>query len=533
MTRSESFIVTKDGDNYNLLETDVLKQYAIKSTESNQIDVNGDEAHIVDTLDPLYNPQELTKLLEMNTWHEKCVDAIASDSSGIGFNLVPKKGVDNPSDEEQKLLNEFFENIRPSVNKVLYKRMYDTRAIGYGAIEVIRHNGQDSPIKDLKYIPSHTLKRMKDGVRAVQEVGINKVYFVLMDKNKEKIGKNWVYYNVDKKTGEKSFNTIPEENRANEIIFTSIHTPRTKYYGVTKIVPAIRAIYGDIHRANYNSSFFKNFGMPAFAVVVTGDFEPDLQPGEDGYDEKKTLKYNIKEQIKEVIKNPHSAITIMVPTRVGEEDTKVEVKIEPLSVETKEASFRLYRKDNRDEILAAHGMDPNRVGVYESGKLNGSNSDSLDNAYKTTLINSLKADNEDDINYYVLRLGLGINDWEFRIVDNDPNIEFRKIETIKAKMEIAVQALQNGIKSPNEAREYLSELGLQRIDDSKMDEFYFNGQLLGSTYVPPNGENTVYKALESEIFKSVDKDDARRNSSDEDSEFVRSLKHFRESRKIS
>ena len=524
-TRSESFIVTIDNNSWDLHESDVLNKYAIK--EDKQINSENNEFNIEGVLEPLYDPQELNKLLEMNTWHEKCVDAIASDSSGIGFNIVPSKGVDNPSEEEKKLVHEFFEHVRPSINKVLYKKMYDTRAIGYGAIQVIRANGHDSPVVDLKYIPSHTLKRMKDGVRVVQQVGQEKVYFVLMDKNKDRIGENDIYYDIDYKTGEKSFNKLPEHKRANEIIFTSIHTPRSKFYGVSKIIPAIRAIYGDIHRANYNSSFFKNYGMPAFAVLVTGDFEPDPLPTDPEYVEEETLKYNIKQQIKEVIKNPHSAITIMVPTRVGEEDTKVEVKIEPLSVETKEVSFRLYRKDNRDEIIAAHGIDPNRVGITETGKLNGSNSEQLDNAYKTTLINSLKADNEEEINYYVLKLGLGINDWVFEIVDNDPLKEEEKLKKIQKKVEIAEKAINVGLMTRNEARSFINELGLKESDNPRMDEFHYNGQLLGSNYNPAQGENSVYKALEADILEGID------NDSSEDSKFIRSLKQVRKSRKIS
>jgi len=48
-----------------------------------------------------------------------------------------------------------------------------------------------------------------------------------------------------------------------------------------------------------------------------------------------------------------------VPTMEGQGEVNIEFK--PLSTEVKEASFRLFRQDNRDEILAAHGVPPYRM----------------------------------------------------------------------------------------------------------------------------------------------------------------------------
>ncbi|KZX17630.1 phage portal protein [Methanobrevibacter filiformis] len=525
MTQSHSFIVTKNGSEWDLVENDVLEKYAIKTEGSEQINEEQMFNEIDGVLTPLYDPSKLINLLELSTWHERCVDAIASDASGKAWALKPKSNITNPSMEEKIRAEDFFKRIRPSITKLLYKRTYDTRAVGYGAFEVIRENGRDSKVIDLKYIPSHTIRRLDDGVRVVQQVGMKKVYFVMMDKNKEKYGKNEHYYDVDYKTGLKSYTPLPETQRANEIIFTNIHTPRSKYYGQSKIIPAIRVIYGDIHRANYNASFFKNYGMPAFSVVVTGDFEPDPVPSDENYDEKKTLKYNIKKQLQEIIKNPHSALTVMVPTRVGMEESRVQVEIKPLSVDTKEASFRLYRKDNRDEIIAAHGMDPNRLGITESGKLNGSNSEELDNAYKTTVIENIKKDNEDDINYYILQIGLDIHDWEFEIIDQDQK-RFDQ-EWVKVK-----EALEIGFMTINEAREEVGEhFNITSKDDTRLDEHYYHGQLLGGRY-EVKGAGSVYNALENDLIGEGVANDGGTANKYEDSAIIRSIKRLRRTRKI-
>lgn len=465
--RPDSFIITRKDDIHNLTNMDILNKYAIKDDPrqlKEEIDGFGNE----DVLIPLYDPSELNKLLELNIWHERCVDAISRDSTGQGYDISPRPGIEKPDPENKKILEEFFNNLRPSINDLLYKKMYDRQSNGNGAWEIIREEGQDTRIKDIKHVPSHTLRKLKDGIRVVQKVGMKKVYFVLMDKNKDE---NNNYYNIDYKTGEKTGN---RKNRANELIWSKTYTPRSNYYGVSKIIPSIRTIHGDIYRANYNSSFFKNYGMPAYAVIITGDFDPGPQPGEEDYDKKQTLKYKIQEQLKELIRNPYSALTIMIPSEdKNEGQNKVDVKLEPLSVDIKEASFRLYRKDNRDEIIASHGVDPNRLGITETGKLNGSNSSELDNSYKTSLINPLKRENEDEINHYIIKKGFGINDWVFTIIDNDPF-------NIQKDVTLITELVEKGIITPNEAREYLGEyFNLKNSKDMRLDEYYYNGQILG------------------------------------------------------
>jgi hypothetical protein len=149
----------------------------------------------------------------------------------------------------------------------------------------------------------------------------------------------------------------------------------------------------------YNNSFFENYGMPKFAVTVTGDFaDYDEEPyNADGsvnedYDITQTLRYKIGQQIKEVIKHPHSAICITIPSE-GEEGN-VELKITPLSVQTEEGHFRMLRKDTRDEVLHAHHVDPSRLGIYDAGSLNGSNSDNTRVSYKYGTVAPIKAEIE-------------------------------------------------------------------------------------------------------------------------------------------
>lgn len=521
---SDSFIVTQNEGQWELHETDVLNNYAIK-TESKQLDEKDLFKDIDGVLSPLYDPSKLNELLELNTWHERCVDAIAGDIAGQGWSLKPKTGIENPNEDQKKLIEEFLHKLRPSIIDLIYKKRYDERANGNGVWEIIRTNGRESPLYNIKHIPSHTIRRLNDGIRAVQKVGAKKVYFVIMGKNKTKIAGHDVYFDVHYKTGEISYKKLPESERANEIIFTKIYTPRTKFYGNPKIVPAIRVIYGDINRANYNADFFKNYGVPAFAVTVTGDFDPGPEPDDEDYKEEKTLKYKISKQLKEVIKNPHSAVTILIPSE-GEEGN-VEVKLEPLSVDIKEASFRLYRKDNRDEIIAAHGVDPSRLGISEAGKLNGTNSEELDSSYKTSLIKPGQRREEEDFNYYILNLGFNITDWEFKLLDNDPR-------NIKKDWDMTKEAFETGFITRNEGRDFVGEyFGLEATDDIDGDSFYYHGQPMGSPQTDPKGANAVLTGLENDLQELDDDVSNKSDDSYKNSPLKRIITAVKEARRVS
>ena len=169
------------------------------------------------------------------------------------------------------------------------------------------------------------------------------------------------------------------------------YAPGTDYYGRPPIVSCLGSIKGDIGAVKYNNSFFENYGMPKFAITVTGDFaDYDLDPTDPDYDITQTLRYKIGQQIKEVIKNPHSAICITIPSEG--EDGNVKLDITPLSVQTEEGHFRLYRKDTRDEVIHSHHVDPSRLGIYDAGSLNGGNSESTMASYKYGTIAPIKAE---------------------------------------------------------------------------------------------------------------------------------------------
>ena len=425
MTRhSDSFIVTVDdtGENH-VIDRMELEKYSFKA----EVDVDGSK-QIVDEmfkkgyniLSPKYDPWHLVQLLDMYTYHASCVEAVAVDASGISYDLKPVEGVE-PVDTEKVRFKEVLDNCTPSINTHLQRVTHDRRSIGYAALEVIRETTSDSDVRKLKHIPAQTLRRHSDKKRVLHITPAGKkVWYVIYGKNYDDQGNP-----CDVKADDGTFhpyNSLSPSERANELLWTMEYAPGTDYYGRPPIISCLGSIKGDIGAVRYNNQFFDNYGMPKFAVTVTGDFaDYDVDPTDDEYDFTQTLRYKIGQQIKEVIKHPHSAICITIPSE-GEEGN-VDLKITPLSVQTEEGHFRMYRKDTRDEVIHAHHVDPSRLGIYDAGALNGNNSDNTSASYKYGTIAPIKAELEALVN--LIANDLEITSWRFSI-ENVAPIDYTK-----------------------------------------------------------------------------------------------------------
>lgn len=501
-SKADAFIVTKDDGSWDLIGANVLDKYTTKNNTardgSKQIETLGWDYNSFH--EPLYEPEQLLDLLEINTYHAKCVEDVALTSAGLGYTIGEVSEETSIDPVEKKKAENFLSGIK-KLNKQLYQRQYDRGSMGYGAIEVIRTGRSNSPITNLKQIPGQHLRRHRDGIRVKQQIGNKTVWFVIYGENYDRHGRP---FDVDAETGEICrYNSLAGPNRANEILWSQDYTSKTQFYGMPRIAPAIPTIEGDLSRTQYNTSFFRNYGLPAFAVLISGDFEDyDKEPGDEGYDFTKTLKYKISQQVKEVMKNPHSAMTILMPSE-GEEGN-VEIKLQPLSVETKEASFRLYRRDNRDEVLTAHRVPAYRIGINETGNLGGSNSKDANRIYKDSVIEPLQLDDENDINM-LLRDELGIKTCKFQIIEID-------IHDYTNDWKVAREMIDKAVMRPLDAQIYFGErFGIK--PDTKnpyLQEYYMNGKPLdqlweNSEYDPP-GTSQVLGELEQDLLTELDND---------------------------
>lgn len=505
--KSDSFIVTLDEDNneYNVVDQLELNKYAMKATvdpATHSKQVPSDTMMVGKSLlNPKYNPYDLVQLLDLYTYHAACVEAVAVDSTGVAYTLKPVENRE-PVDAEKERFIEVLENSTPSINTHLQRMIYDRRSIGYGAIEVIREDTSKSDIIRLKHIPAHVLRRHTDTKRVQFSSGNKQVWYVIYGKNYNEKGEK---VDVHADTGEfHPYNSLPENERANELLWTMEYAPGTDYYGRPPIISCLQSISAGISAIRYNTSFFKNYGMPRFAITVTGDFaDYDIDEDDPEYDEKQTLKYRISQQIKEVIRNPHSAICITIPSE-GEEGN-VELKITPLSVQQEDGSFRLLRKDTRDEVINAHHLDPSRLGVFDAGNLNGGNSEATMASYKYGTIAPIKNECESLINQ--IGLELGVNTWRFSIEDVAP-IDYTK------DMALAEFLFARAAMTPRELIDnFGGKFGLTAEEDNPyLDEYYLNNVPLEQVW--NQTENNPYLEVDS-ILGSLE-DNLRGDSSESD-----------------
>lgn len=460
-------VVTKGGE---FVPKPIMDRFAGKSSEQ----ITKEEFRGLEGLvEPHYDPDSLARHMEANTYHARCVRTKAQDVAGQGWELSPL--VEDPSDEQQERLVQWFEDLEYDIQEELVKAVTDRESVGWLAVEVAREDKTpDGPVVLIKNIPSHTVRAHQDGSRFIQSRNGRKVWFKaagLTDKD------------VDKVSGAiHEAGTLEPEQRANEVLWNNIYTSRSDVYGVPDHLPAVGAILGDVSRRDYNIAFFRNFGVPSYAVFISGDYDPGDPVDDDGvkYDEndsehqerqadfKTPLHRQIQAHVRELANNPHSVLLLGVPSAEGGD---VKVEFQPLSVGVKEASFRLFRQDNMKEVLSAHAVPPYRAGIAEQGSLGGNVAKNMDEIYRDSVLAPRQRMLERLINKVVLA-SLEITDWKFTLLTLDTTDEARELE-------IATELFEHGAMTPNDLiRNFGRKYGLEPVDHPSMDAHYLDKQPL-------------------------------------------------------
>lgn len=420
---------------------------------------------------PPFNPTSLVNLLDLNTYHLKSVRIKANDIAGNGWSLdaVPvAEGEEEPDETGKAELQVWLDEL--DVNVILSRAQQDFESIGWGAVEVTY--GPDGRPVGMFYVPAHTIRIHRSRKAWVQRRGNRKVWFrdITFDGF------------VNHVTGEISESSFGSRDASALMVWQNWHS-RSDWYGVPDIIPALGAITGDASRRDYNISFFDNYGVPAYAVFITGDFDPgEPRPLNDSDEEAANptgptpLEEAIEDQFSALAQNPHSVLVLTIPTSItddfGGEGGKVEVHFEPLSTDVKEASFRMYRQDNRDEILSAHGVNPYRLGISETGSLGGSTAEEASEIYKESIVNPRQKTINFMFTRYIVTLGWGITDWRFRLTELD-------IVKPLEDLQILTSLFLVGAVTPREIAERFAHrfsLDTSAMDHPALNAHYIGGQ---------------------------------------------------------
>lgn len=364
---------------------------------------------------PLYNPEFLASMMIQNTYHARCIKQKAADTVGLGVNVLPITSDDkNPNKDNKAVLTDWIKNINPefTFTEILDKMCVDLESIGYGAIEVVR-NRAGKPAR-FNHIPAKTVRVKLDGTGIIQKIGIKEVHF--------------------KYFGDTELRNDPISGKPQtEVIILHNYSPLSDWYGIPDYIPAIGAMIGNVNVRDFNINFFDNNAVPQYAVVITG--------GEVSEDVENIIKEHFKRHIKGNANN-HKTLVLTLPDGV-----KVDFK--PLQSDIKDGHFRNYRIDNRDEVIAAHGVPPSRIGVAENGTGSkvGSTAGDATEIYKNAVIDQRQEKLEKRLNRVISddKVGLGIKDWYVKFNEIDMNDE-------EKQSQIDDRRLKNGSELINEQR---------------------------------------------------------------------------------
>ena len=307
-----------------------------------------------DLVQPVYNLEYLSQIYEVSTYNYAAINAKVANIVGLGHSFVETRktndAFDAITDEKQlerarrklgKLrqdLNDWLDstNDEDTFTETLIKVYTDLEATGNGFLEVSRTTGGD--IGYIGHIPAKTMR-----VRRLRDGFIQLLY-----------GKAVFFRNFG---DTETINPISGgEDRPNEVMHFKKYTPMNNYYGIPDVIAAQTALAGNEFSGRYNLDYFENKAVPRYIITVKG---AKLSPES----ERKLLEFF---QVGLKGKNHRS---LYVPLPADTPDSKVEFKMEPIEAGTQEGSFNKYRLANRDEILLAHRVPINKIGVPEGVSL--------------------------------------------------------------------------------------------------------------------------------------------------------------------
>ena len=403
-----------------------MGQDGAKSKEINPGDVFRNGYGLFDVITPPWNLYELANYYDTSFANHAAIDAKVENIVGLGYDfhisqrtmmrLESQENKDSVDRARKRIerakveMREWLEDLNQdeSFTNVLTKFYTDVQATGNGYLEIGRTiNGA---IGYVGHIPSTTMRvrRLRDGY--VQIIGNKVVYF--------------------RNFGATNPNPVTTDPRPNEIIHYKEYSPLNTFYGVPDIMSAVTSLHGDQLASQYNLDYFGNKAVPRYVITLKG-----AKLSADAEDKMfRFLQTSLKGQ---------SHRTLYIPLPGDTENNKVEFKMEPIENNVQEASFKEYRKQNRDDILIAHQVPLSKIGGSDSTSI--ANALAQDRTFKEQVSRPAQTNLEKMINK-IVREKTDIIEFRFNELTLTDEI---------AQSQILERYVRNQIMVPNEAREML------------------------------------------------------------------------------
>lgn len=438
-----------------------------------------------DIITPPYDIEALNHLRYSSTTHRKCIKAKAVDVALNGW--TPKPVKDNTgSDANKEALDNIFQDY-DSID-ALFRMIEDKNTYEYGAVEILQDNtGQ---VVGFKHIRSRTLRMCKGGEMARQRINAETVYFKIRGKRPDE--------DLDYKTGNFSTN-VPPEKKASEILWINGFGQDSDYYGEPDYISSLVTILSDEALRDFNYNGFKSGRIPNYLIIISGQFEDDSEIDPETGEEYSPFEEKMEDELASVKNTPGSALVYMLPS-TGIDDASINVEVVKLTDELTDASFESMRLSNRDEILEAHEVPPQRLGINPTGALGGNLSLEINKQYNNKVVQPAQAQLENLLNKKVIKGLMQIEDWTIHANALD-------IDDTSARMENALKMVQNAGMTPLEFREQFApvfniDTANDKINYPELDQFFINGQPVNGQPVSEEAQE-ILKSMESRVMQLI------------------------------
>jgi PBSX family phage portal protein len=396
-----------------------------KSKEINPGTVYRNAYGLFDVITPPWNLYELASFYDTSFANHAAIDAKVENIVGLGYEFevsartMLKLEASEPKTAENARkrierakieMRDWLESLNDedSFTTTMEKVFTDLQATGNAYLEIGRTVRGD--IGYVGHIPSTTMRvrRLRDGF--VQVIANKVVYF--------------------RNFGATNPNPLGTDARPNEIIHFKEYSPLNTFYGVPDIMSAIGSLHGDQLASQYNIDYFQNKATPRYVVTLKG-----AKLSADAEDKMfRFLQTGLKGQ---------NHRTLYIPLPGDSENNKVEFKMEPVENGIQEASFKEYRKQNRDDILVAHQVPLSKLGGSDSSAIAAALSQ--DRTFKEQVARPAQRNLEKMINK-IVKEKTDILDFKFNELTLTDEI---------AQSQIIERLVKTQVMLPNEGREIL------------------------------------------------------------------------------
>lgn len=474
----DSFIVTK-GNDVEVITMDGIfdniksrAKSLYEEGESRAVDPFAESYAPFNLITPPYNLEQLSRLLEIETYHSRCVEQKSVDTVGLGFEFTSSD--EKIKDELQaRTIAEFIYSAPEagkSFNDVIGAVASDYWALMNAAMEIGRNKkGVPSLIA---HVPFKTLRFHKDKKRICQTVKSKRVWF-------KRFG---VIENFDYETGEPTNN----QNRfCSELLIFQKVSSINSFYGVPTIIAALGAILALNSVKEYNLNFFEYGGMPEYGVILKNvKMTPLLR---------RTIRSFFRSELR---MKPHRALVLNLTKLEGTEGD-AEVKFEPLTKEQKEFSFERFRKAMIMEVLVAHNMPPYHLGIAEAGSMGENVAEATLENYIDSVVEPSQRLFETNLNMLFRELIRAKHGQPLHWYLNFHNIDLVDKMTVARAIPKLVDSL---VLTINQAKGWL---GLPPAG-KWADHYYINSPQLGFIRVDPEDENAPANVITNpELVKAL------------------------------